>query len=229
LTAVEILVTIWFAFCGLTLGRREQNKADKLRRIKAAARELFTQKGYEATCTREIAELAGVSVGTVFFYARDKGELCCLMALDRLEAGFVRAFKACDTSQPLLDQLMSVFGGMFKNSARNIALSRILVKEMVSYEGRRRMDEWLVSRLSQLLTAARESGEVTFDETPEFVARCIHHVYLAEMRDWVMSETPRAPEGVADLRRTLALVLQGLSYQLRARARVANLRERQAC
>ena len=205
------------------MGRREQNKADKLRRIKAAARELFTQKGYEATCTREIAELAGVSVGTVFFYARDKGELCCLMALDRLEAGFVRAFKACDPSQPLLDQLMSVFAGMFKNSARNVALSRILIKEMVSYNGRRRMDEWLISRLAQLLTAARESGKVNFNEAPEFVARCIQHIYLAEMRDWIMSETPRAPAGVADLRRTLALVLQGLGYHPRDRVRVAGL------
>ena len=64
-------------------GLRERNKADKLRRIKAAARELFTKKGYEATTTREIAELAGVSVGTVFVYAKDKGDLVCLMAIDR--------------------------------------------------------------------------------------------------------------------------------------------------
>ena len=48
------------------LGQRERNKRDKLRRIKAAAWELFLDKGYDATTTREIAVKAGVGLGTVF-------------------------------------------------------------------------------------------------------------------------------------------------------------------
>jgi len=40
---------------------REQNKTDKLKRIKESARYLFATKGFDATSTREIAALAGLA------------------------------------------------------------------------------------------------------------------------------------------------------------------------
>jgi len=194
-------------------GRREQNKADKLRRIKAAARELFTQKGYEATTTREIAEHAGVSVGTVFVYAKDKGDLVCLMAVDRLRQEFARAFEAVDSRLPLLGQLVSVCAHMFRDSARNLPLSRILIKEMVAYRRKHQIDEWIESRLQRLLERAIKRGEVDFSEDPIFVARALNLTYLAVMRDWIMTERPRPAEAIRDMRRLLAIQLHGLNYQ----------------
>ncbi len=197
------------------MGLREDNKAEKLRRIKDAARQLFTERGYDATSTREIAELASVSVGTVFFYARDKGDLVCLMAVDRLERQFARAFRACDPAQPFLDQLVSVCTHMFKDAARNVSLSRILIKEMVAYRNKHRIDEWVNSSFERLLNSAVATGEVRFTEEPAFVARAIGLCYLAEMRDWIMLEKPLPASGVASLRRTFTLLLQGLNYQAR--------------
>ena len=42
------------------LGLREKNKTEKLLRIKAAARKLFIQKGFDEATTREIAQLAEI-------------------------------------------------------------------------------------------------------------------------------------------------------------------------
>ena len=94
-------------------GQRERNKLDKLRRIKAAARDLFIEKGFDEATTREIAAEAGVGVGTVFTYAENKRDLLFLIANDELEeiaqageAGIdpsasclanLRAFSACIT------------------------------------------------------------------------------------------------------------------------------------
>lgn len=195
------------------LGLREQNKADKLRRIKAAARELFTLKGYEATTTREIAELAGVSVGTVFVYARDKGDLVCLMAIDRLRQEFAKAFESCKPHKTLLDQLVSVYAHMFRDSARNLPISRILIKEMMAYRNKHRIDDWIISQLEALLLAARNRGEVSFEEDPAFVARAINLTYLAEMRHWIISEVPKPSDAVKNLRRMFAIQLHGLNYQ----------------
>jgi AcrR family transcriptional regulator len=60
------------------LGRRERNKLDKLERIKAAARELFAKKGISEVSTAAVAELADVASGTLFLYAKTKGELLLL-------------------------------------------------------------------------------------------------------------------------------------------------------
>ncbi|GHO92614.1 hypothetical protein KSF_026620 [Reticulibacter mediterranei] len=56
-----------------------------------AARDLFTQKGYEETTIAEIAQAAGVAVGTVYLYFRNKHEILTGASLD-LEAGLAQIF-----------------------------------------------------------------------------------------------------------------------------------------
>jgi AcrR family transcriptional regulator len=47
--------------------------------IMRAAAELFAERGYSGTTTKDIAERAGVGVGTLYFYARDKRQLLVAM------------------------------------------------------------------------------------------------------------------------------------------------------
>lgn len=67
-------------------GRRELNKADKQRRIRDAARDLFSRRGYSSITTQEVADLAEVGTGTLFRYATSKGELLCMVANEQLRA-----------------------------------------------------------------------------------------------------------------------------------------------
>jgi TetR/AcrR family transcriptional regulator len=59
-------------------GRRERNKQEKLERITAVARELFAQKGISEVTTQEVAQRADIAAGTLFLYAKSKGELLLL-------------------------------------------------------------------------------------------------------------------------------------------------------
>jgi AcrR family transcriptional regulator len=56
-------------------GRRELQKQDRERRIVAAARRMFDRKGYANTAMEEIADRAGVAVGTLYNYFPSKDEL----------------------------------------------------------------------------------------------------------------------------------------------------------
>ncbi|HUP26975.1 MAG TPA: TetR family transcriptional regulator [Chloroflexia bacterium] len=49
--------------------------ADKRRLIIEAARSLFTTRGYETTTMAEVARSAGVAVGTVYLYFKNKNDL----------------------------------------------------------------------------------------------------------------------------------------------------------
>ncbi|MFK0240389.1 TetR/AcrR family transcriptional regulator [Microbacterium sp. NPDC090281] len=62
-----------------TVGRRERNKQQKLERITAAAAELFAERGIDDVTTQQIAERADVGTGTLFLYAKTKGELLLLV------------------------------------------------------------------------------------------------------------------------------------------------------
>lgn len=55
--------------------RKERHKEELKKEILLAAKELFTQKGYEATSIRNIAEKIEYSPATVYLYYRDKDEI----------------------------------------------------------------------------------------------------------------------------------------------------------
>src|SRR5262245_15856773 len=69
-----------------SIGRREANKRDKLRRIRAAAKDAFLANGYEDAKLREIAESADVAFGTLFLYAESKQDLLLLLFDEELLA-----------------------------------------------------------------------------------------------------------------------------------------------
>ena len=116
------------------LGRRERNKMDKLRRIKEAAWELFTSKGFDDTTTREIAAAADVGLGTVFIYAANKRDLLFLIANDGLEDVEARAQSCVDPHAPLLENLINVFRHHYEFFGRQPTLSRLVLREMTFYE-----------------------------------------------------------------------------------------------
>ncbi|NIY76839.1 TetR/AcrR family transcriptional regulator [Thalassospira sp. HF15] len=70
-------------------GLRAQKKADKNRRILEAATTLFRKVGYDSARIEDIAEMAGVSVGTFYNYFKNKGDM--LMATVSMEVEEVLA------------------------------------------------------------------------------------------------------------------------------------------
>ena len=57
-------------------------------RIKAAARKVFTQKGYAATRTRDIAEEAGLNLALLNYYFRSKEKLFELVMTEKTQQFF---------------------------------------------------------------------------------------------------------------------------------------------
>jgi AcrR family transcriptional regulator len=55
--------------------RKERHKEDLRKEILTAAKELFTEKGFEATSIRAIAEKIEYSPATIYLYYKDKNEI----------------------------------------------------------------------------------------------------------------------------------------------------------
>src|SRR5580704_12374428 len=65
-------------------GRRELQKHARERRILSAARRLFDRNGYAKTSMEDVADRAGLAVGTLYNYFNSKDDL--LLAIMRREA-----------------------------------------------------------------------------------------------------------------------------------------------
>ncbi|MHB1490321.1 HTH-type transcriptional repressor KstR [mine drainage metagenome] len=114
-----------------TRGRRERSMQDKRLRIFDAAKALFTERGYDAVGTQEIAERADVAAGTVFRYASSKAELLLMVynreLRDAIDAGMRAAMAHTEPIESVDALVQAVLVSSARNPANVVAYQRELL------------------------------------------------------------------------------------------------------
>ena len=193
-------------------GRRERNKQEKLARIVGAARALFRDQGFTETTTQQIAEAADIGAGTLFLYARSKEDLLVMVFRDEMVETARAAFARISPDQPLIDQLLEVFGAMLDYHARDTALARILLKEaMFPGVDERRTDitellSVIYAGLAEMITRARAAGRCNQDADPIRVAENLFANYYMDLLGWLAGLGTR-DQFLARLRQHLAITI----------------------
>lgn len=112
-------------------GRRERNKQDKLDRITAAARELFTEFGVDDVTTQQIADKADIGTGTLFLYARTKAELLLLVQNSAYADALVRGTAAAERAAGTLDAVMAILRPVVECNRVQVDNGRTYLREIV--------------------------------------------------------------------------------------------------
>jgi AcrR family transcriptional regulator len=207
-----------------SLSQRERNKIDKLRRIKEAARELLVAKGFDDTTTREIAIRAGVGLGTIFVYAENKRDLLFLIANEELETVIGEAEASISPDVSFLENLLRVAEMHYAFFGRQPALSRFVLREMTFYDsgaqaGRfQNTRERLISLFGDVVALAVARGELSCDETQQFIGWTIFCIFQVELRRWLSEDGPNLRIGLQALARALTLFALGLKPKAKALA-----------
>ena len=113
------------------VGRRERNKQAKLERITAAASELFAEHGVDEVTTQQIADKADIGTGTLFLYAKTKGELLLLVQNAQYSRALERGRAAAETIPDVLDAVMSIVQPVVHCNRAQIDNGRTYLREMV--------------------------------------------------------------------------------------------------
>lgn len=199
------------------LGLREQNKREKLQRIKAAAKALFTELGYDAATTRAIARRAHVGLGTLFNYADDKRDLVFLVYIDDLNRVQQQAIAAARPDRPLLDELVDFFSFLYEEFASNPTLARILLRELTFYHhGKLSVDfqqnrQRVIEHIGHLVAQAQQSGQIRSREAASSIALGMFFIYAGAVRLWIADDAPQVGTGLAQLRTQFRIYINGLS------------------
>jgi AcrR family transcriptional regulator len=162
--------------------RRDLSRAETHRLVVSAARALFFERGFEATSTREIAERAGVAVGTVFKHFPDKDALLAGVLLVELDAILADAWVSLPGG-PLLDRLMHFVRALYGFYARNPDLSRALVRATTLSSGQASTEASaqifsFLGGVAGLVNEAQAAGELRSDLDPMAVTRVFFGTYL---------------------------------------------------
>ena len=202
-------------------GLRMRNKLDKLRRIKEAARNLFLTKGFDDATMREIAMRAGIGLGTIFLYAKNKRDLLFLTVNEPLEKVTAQAEAAIDPKAPLINNLLAVANLHYRFFGRQAELSRLVLREMAFYESGaqaapfQKTRERLIHLFGRTVELAAENGEIAPCEPPLFAGWTIFCIFQVELRRWLASDKSRAEDGLKELERAFVLLISGLGTRVR--------------
>jgi AcrR family transcriptional regulator len=113
------------------LGRRERNKQEKLDRITAAASELFAEHGVDEVTTQQIADKADIGTGTLFLYAKNKGELLLLVQNSSYADALVEGKAAAEAIADTLEAVMAIIGPVVICNRKQIDNGRTYLREMI--------------------------------------------------------------------------------------------------
>jgi AcrR family transcriptional regulator len=195
------------------LGRRERNKRAKLARIQRAARTLFGRQGVEGTTIRQIAEAADIGLGTMFSYATSKEDLLVSIFRDEVGRAVDRAF-ATVRAEPLLDQVLHVFGAIIVHHQDHLGLARVFVKETPFIDdGRHGIREFvldLLVGLERLIERAKARGELRAEVPSRVLARNLFGLLIWHLQAWLGPRRPKPKLDLTRLRESLELQLSGL-------------------
>ena len=198
-------------------GLRERNRADKLWRILAAGRELFSRDGFDATTTRAIAQQAGIGAGTLFLYFPEKRDLLLRLFKDDIEPVHRAAVAALDADLPLVAAVVRVFRSLYDYYARDPRLSRVFLSELAFLDPARGADLArftldFLHAIARLVEAARDRGELSRDADPLSVARTMFRLYYAVLIEWIAGALPSPAAAERELRASLEQLLRGIAH-----------------
>ena len=167
------------------LGRREQNKLEKRRRLMAAARLLFQSDGLEAT-TAAITQAAGVGAGTFYLYFASKEDLIIEVFRDDIRGVWNDAFALVRPDNPVVEQIIGVFSGVTSVHERDAELARLWFRELPyaspsTQSAANDVVSWAQHRLESLLDAAKTRGELDREVDIAVLSRMCLDLWIALM------------------------------------------------
>lgn len=117
-------------------------------RILKTAEILFSEKGFEGTTTREIAETAGVNKAMIFYYFKNKEELYFEVLNDMFTSLTRRLYPIFKASMPYKKKIEKFVGEVFDYLASRPTFCKITQRESIN--PRERYKNFVISQLKPL-------------------------------------------------------------------------------
>ncbi|HWU81712.1 MAG TPA: TetR/AcrR family transcriptional regulator [Caulobacter sp.] len=169
------------------LTRRALAKQRTRERVLAAARRLFSERGYEGATIRDIAQAAGMSTGAVFASFADKSELFEEILTADYEVIYAQMTQASRTAKTIDEALLGLFGVAYSFHVEQLPLLRASIAvswtRSEAAERRARADIKHIFRLiADALQRGVDQGQLKKDIDAKLLAEITWDVYVANYR-----------------------------------------------
>lgn len=197
--------------------RAQERSRETCRKIVKAGLKLWSERGFEvgfdATRVEEIAELAGISRGTVYYYFPKKEDILRELAWITAEEIHEYALRAIESGQSVdaaLDEILQELGAKVSKAER-AAVRRMLQVRSDDPESVKRSFAagGLMRAFSSVISRARENGELPQHVNVGELAEILSSLCMGAIAKWTIVDDIDLPGA---LRRSGAFALAGARH-----------------
>jgi AcrR family transcriptional regulator len=208
-------------------GLRERQKLERHQAILKAAGLLFRRDGFAATSIEQIADLAQLSVGTVYNYFASKGDL--LLALVALDGAEVRSAGAVHVARPLADPAAAVNALLVvyvdhalvhldKRLWRHMMGTALSFAETPIGAGYRALDRKLIRQVVALCQALQRRGDIPAGINCQDAGQVFFYVCNSLFMEFVADDAMSLSAMKRRMIREVRLIFDGLRVSPSAQA-----------
>jgi AcrR family transcriptional regulator len=185
----------------------EQAKQDNRAAVLKSAAELFAEKGFESTTTRDIAQRAGLAAGTMFNYFPSKETMAMSMVNEALLSA-IDDYRALRSGEEELGEELFLFisCGLRRLQPMHAFIGPVLEKSLSPFQKKTTCTEGSSAREAHLATVGAIITGHGHLPPPDFLAVHIYwSLYLGILAFWSRDESPHqdASKAVIDYSLTL--------------------------
>lgn len=203
----EVIVV---AVASQVVGRRERNKQQKRDRIIAAASELFAEHGIDDVTTQQIADKADIGAGTLFLYAKNKGELLLLVQNAHYAEALERGRADAESIDEPLDAVMAIVQRIVECNRIQVDNGRSYLREMAfgdPDEPRHAEALAIAARTGQAIAAIVQRDPQTTESHAANLARIVSAIMFVSMAASANAALS-VGEVVEDIRAQVSVILR---------------------
>lgn len=191
----------------------EQSKQENRRRILEKAAEIFADKGFDDTTTRDIALASGLAAGTLFNYFPSKETLAMTMVAEAFDQGREDFLRRRTGEEDLAEDLfLFVASGLRRLQPLRPFLGPVLERSLSPFPRRTVCQEGDAARLQHLAVVQDIISRHGFSEAPDYVAMTIYwSLYLGILAFWTSDLSPNQEESRALIDYSLSFFVKVIS------------------
>ena len=164
------------------MGKREENRQKRDQEILKAATTLFAEKGFDLTRIEDVAELARVSVGTIYLRYKNKSDLL-KGVLTQFEQRFVNAMNHEAIHQaPYPERFANIFTAIMKIAGESREFPAIM---QLAHHAQ--IEDWVPGEavrgaIRRIVQNSQHEGELREDVPATHIAAAAHGMVEGVMR-----------------------------------------------
>ena len=204
-----------------------EKKQETRRRIVECARGLFSDRGFEQTTTRDLAESAGIAAGTMFNYFPTKEALAMTIVCEALDEAEVESADRLRGDEALDEALFAhVAVGLRHLAPYRSYIGEVLETALSPFAGEsmcEQAQQFRVNHLETVQELLNTSGMVTAPTSTSMTMHLYWTLYLGVLSFWAADESPNREETLVVLDQAMRLFVASLSSESENRREVTDV------